>query len=197
MYFLSGQDRLFAEEKCLLTVNFRADGASKFAIDNKWAMFPSAALGWRVSEEAFLKSVKTVSNLKLRASWEKRAARRCAVSVVRFACNQYQCLCVGNSRGDRCTGRPRSQSDLKWETTAQTNLGIDLGVLDETGLTDRRLLRQRDQRPAVCQEPAVVHRLRHADRQYRQHAQQGTGTDAQYAEFYSTVSMVDRLQYLF
>ena len=56
-------------ERYLLTVTFRADGSSKFAPSNRWGYFPAAALGWRMSEEAFLNDVDWLDNLKLRVSY--------------------------------------------------------------------------------------------------------------------------------
>ena len=55
--------------KYLASVSFRADGSSKFAKNNKWGYFPSAALGWRISEEDFMKDISWIQNLKLRASY--------------------------------------------------------------------------------------------------------------------------------
>ena len=56
-------------DRYLLTVTFRADGSSKFSPNNRWGYFPAAALGWRMSEESFLKDVEWLDNLKLRVSY--------------------------------------------------------------------------------------------------------------------------------
>ena len=56
-------------DKYLLTVNFRADGSTKFGDNNKYGFFPSAALAWRMSEEKFIKKLNFFDNLKLRLSW--------------------------------------------------------------------------------------------------------------------------------
>src|SRR5690606_15711022 len=56
-------------DRYLATVNFRADGSSKFRKDNRWGYFPSFSLAWRLSEENFLKSIDAISDLKLRAGW--------------------------------------------------------------------------------------------------------------------------------
>ena len=60
------------DERYLATVNFRADGSSRFAKRNRWGYFPSVSLGWRVSNEEFFKNLNienTISNLKLRVGW--------------------------------------------------------------------------------------------------------------------------------
>lgn len=56
-------------DRYLLTVTFRADGSSKFSPNNRWGYFPAAALGWRMSEESFLKDIEWLDNLKLRVSY--------------------------------------------------------------------------------------------------------------------------------
>ena len=56
-------------QKYFLTATFRRDGSSRFGSDNKWGTFPSASIGWRVGQEDFMKDVKSVSELKLRASY--------------------------------------------------------------------------------------------------------------------------------
>src|SRR5690606_23800517 len=55
--------------KYLLTFTGRYDGSSKFSENNKYAFFPSGAIGWRLSEESFMQNVRPISNLKLRASY--------------------------------------------------------------------------------------------------------------------------------
>ena len=57
--------------KYLLSASVRRDGSSRFGDNNKWGLFPSASIGWRLSEEDFMKNVSSVSDLKLRASWGK------------------------------------------------------------------------------------------------------------------------------
>lgn len=115
--------------KYLLTVNFRADGSSKFAANNKWGYFPSASIGWRISEENFLKASDKISNLKLRVShgvngsqaisaYESLASY--AVTNVPFGGNTY----VG------IISDQIANKDLKWETTEQFNVGIDFGMFN-------------------------------------------------------------------
>lgn len=65
-------------DKYLLTASIRRDGSSRFSDGNKWGNFPSAAFAWRVSNEDFLKDVKALSNLKVRASWGKTGSQAIA-----------------------------------------------------------------------------------------------------------------------
>jgi len=117
------------DNKYLLTATVRADGSSRFAEKEKWGYFPSVALGWRVSEEAFLKDNQTISNLKLRASYGETGSQSLSPyrSIARYGFGVYP---VG---GNPTTGyAPASveNPNLKWETTEQYNYGIDLGLFD-------------------------------------------------------------------
>ena len=116
--------------KYLLTVTARADGSSRLAPDNRWAFFPSAALGWRISDEPFMEGLSpVVSNLKLRAEYGTSG---------NTAIDPYQVL-GGLGRLPYAFGeeaafgyRPSSLSnpELGWETTTQFNAGLDLGLWD-------------------------------------------------------------------
>lgn len=115
--------------KYLFTVSFRADGSSKYSEDNKWGYFPSGAFAWKLKEEDFLKDVSFLTDLKFRASWGVTGSQ---------AINPYATL---NSLfsgktvfGDALytTFAPSSTlpGNLKWETTEQTNIGMDIAVLE-------------------------------------------------------------------
>ncbi len=117
------------KSKYLLTASLRSDGSSKFAPDKKWGYFPSGALAWRFTQEDFFKGLlRFVNEGKLRASYGKTGNNR----ISDFAYLSVITLPIGSSyvvnnnyiRGSNVTaiGNP----DLKWETTEQTNLGIDL-----------------------------------------------------------------------
>jgi TonB-linked SusC/RagA family outer membrane protein len=116
--------------KYLFTSSFRADGSSVFGDANKWGYFPSAALAWRVSEESFLKDNDDISSLKLRASWGLTG---------NTAVSPYQSLAILNSTStvfdDNISigfapGRSKPNPDLKWETTSQLDVGVDIGFLN-------------------------------------------------------------------
>ncbi len=116
------------QNKYLFTVTGRADGSSKFGANNRYAFFPSAALGWRVSEEKFMEPAKNwLSNLKLRFSYGLTG---------NSDIGQYRSLpMLGSTNyvfgGNRAPGiviGELANPDLKWEKTAQYDLGFDLGL---------------------------------------------------------------------
>ena len=116
--------------KYLLTSSFRADGSSVFGDANKWGYFPSVALAWRVSEESFLKESDAISGLKLRASWGLTG---------NTAVSPYQSISILTSTStvfdDNVSigfapGSSKPNPDLKWETTTQLDVGVDIGFLN-------------------------------------------------------------------
>ena len=117
-------------DKYLMTVSVRADGSSRFGANNRWATFPSVALGWRLSEEAFMKDLLFVSDLKLRASYGKTG--NTALSPYRSLDRMGSVRVVYGNQTDEVGFSPSgiSNPDLRWETTAQVDIGFDLGVLD-------------------------------------------------------------------
>ena len=115
-------------QKYLVTVTGRADGSSKFGLNNNYAFFPSAALGWRVSEENFLKNSKTISNLKIRTSYGLTGNSEIPPYQSDASLNSYPAV-LGNTRVTGVgTGRI-ANPDLKWEKTAQFDAGVELGLL--------------------------------------------------------------------
>ncbi|QEH41487.1 TonB-dependent receptor [Chitinophaga sp. XS-30] len=117
------------DDKYLLTVSFRRDGTSRYSTNNKWSNFPSAAIAWRVSNEPFLKGSKTLSDLKIRASYGATGSN----AVSPYA-TLNQLSPGGTIFGDALytTYAPSTTlpGDLKWETTYQADLGIDAGFLN-------------------------------------------------------------------
>jgi TonB-linked SusC/RagA family outer membrane protein len=112
------------KSKYLATVNIRRDGSSRFGPSNKWGTFPSVALGWNVAEENFFDKIGTISNLKLRASY--------GATGNQSGINDFQS--AGLWEGGPYAGIPGinpiqlANPNLKWETTYQTDLGIDIGL---------------------------------------------------------------------
>ncbi|WP_179351636.1 SusC/RagA family TonB-linked outer membrane protein [Winogradskyella vidalii] len=118
------------DDKYLLTANFRADGSSTFGPDERWGYFPSFSLGWRVSNENFLKNVDVINDLKIRAGWG---------IVGNDQIGNYAYLGTVGSGGNYPIGGvaqpgtyPGSIENLslKWEESEQTNIGIDIQFLD-------------------------------------------------------------------
>lgn len=116
------------KNKYLATVTARADGSSKFGDNYKFAIFPSGALAWRVSEEDFLKGNATISNLKIRTSYGLTGNSEIpAYSSLSLLSSNYSA--VYNDGRVSGTGISRlANPDLKWEKTAQTDFGIELGL---------------------------------------------------------------------
>lgn len=116
-------------EKYFLIASIRADGSSKFGKDNKWGYFPSLGLGWTLSEEPFIKNTNIFDNFKLRASYGVTGNNQIpAYSAIGL-------LNPGNYvfNDTFYSGKVPSNianPDLKWETTSQYNLGVDLGFFN-------------------------------------------------------------------
>lgn len=119
--------------KYMLTASYRADGSSVFGENTKWGYFPSASLAWKASEEEFIKNLGIFSDLKFRGSYGKTGNQ---------AIQPYQTLAsVGSGfnypyLGDGSTSigyqlTVAANPNLKWETTAQTDLGLDLGFFGQ------------------------------------------------------------------
>lgn len=118
----------------MLTATMRRDGTSRFNEDNRWGTFPSVALGWRVSEEAFLKDNPVLSNLKLRASYgitgQQEGIGNYNYLPVYTASQSGAEAQFGNQH--ITTYRPEAYiSNLKWETTTSWNAGFDFGFLKD------------------------------------------------------------------
>ncbi|MBV4357262.1 SusC/RagA family TonB-linked outer membrane protein [Pinibacter aurantiacus] len=109
--------------KYLLQANLRSDHSSRFAPGNRNATFPSVSAGWRISQEKFMKDVNVVSDLKLRAGWGQNGNQE--------GVGSYEYLSLNNI--DAATGNPYAATiaaqDLTWETTTQTNIGVDATFL--------------------------------------------------------------------
>ncbi|MDT7827638.1 TonB-dependent receptor [Pricia sp. S334] len=116
--------------KYLFTFTGRADGSSKFGENNKFSFFPSAAFAWRISEENFLRDNETISNLKLRTSYGVTGNSEIPpYSSLSLLGSGYQTIWGGNRVGG--TGLNRlANPDLKWEKTAQYDVGLELGLFN-------------------------------------------------------------------
>jgi TonB-linked SusC/RagA family outer membrane protein len=114
--------------KYLITATYRADGTSKFQGDNKWGYFPATALAWRVSEESFMKGQDIISNLKLRGSWgitgNQGINAYATIAKIGSMANSFGL--ANMVPGSIVAGA--DNPDLKWETTAQTNIGLDVSA---------------------------------------------------------------------
>lgn len=116
------------DDKYMFTATGRADGSSKFGENNKYAFFPSAAVAWKVSEENFMSSSSTISNLKLRSSYGLTGNSEIPpYSSLSLLSSNYATIYNETRVGG--TGLNRlSNPDLKWEKTAQFDIGLELGM---------------------------------------------------------------------
>jgi len=137
-------------DKYLLTATVRRDGSSRFSPENRFGVFPSVSLAWRINREAFLKDSKVISDLKLRASYGQTGQQDIGSNYFPYLArytfgdvnSQYQ---FGNSF--TTTLRPEGyDTKIKWETTATSNIGLDYGFLDGriTGTIDYYYKKTRD-----------------------------------------------------
>lgn len=116
-------------DKYLFTVTGRADGSSKFGTNNKWAFFPSVAAAWRINQENFMKDATWISNLKIRGSWGVTGNQNIPSYSSQEKMNTYVYPIGGiTSVGIGAGNMPNP--DLKWETTAITDIGVDFGILN-------------------------------------------------------------------
>lgn len=121
------------DNKYLATINFRADGSSKFGENNKYGYFPSFSLGWVISEEDFLKN-SAFSELKLRAGWGKTGNQEIPEKQTQALFNSS--TAAGQSYPLYPTGTypagtvyvRLANPDLQWESSKQTNIGLDFGL---------------------------------------------------------------------
>ena len=109
------------KDRYLVTATMRADGSTRFGENNKYGYFPSIGVAWNISQEGFLAGNNVFDNLKLRASWGKTGNQEfpSGASLSRFGFGQ-QTISQSNYGNE----------DLKWETSATTNLGLDFGFLN-------------------------------------------------------------------
>ncbi|WP_201983461.1 SusC/RagA family TonB-linked outer membrane protein [Hymenobacter rubidus] len=134
-------------DKYLLSGTVRRDGSSRFGTNNQFGIFPAVSGGWRISEEAFIKdNAPQISDLKLRAGWGQTGNQDIANFASRglyqsllgtldpnFTTDKGTAYDIYGTNSNLPSGYRRIQQanpNLKWETTTQTNLGLDFGFLD-------------------------------------------------------------------
>lgn len=124
------------KDRYLLTATIRRDGSSKFGADNRWGTFPSASLAWRASEEGFIKNLGVFSNLKVRLGWGRvgNANVNATDALPQLSSSgSYDFFNVGGDRYKRYFGVAQTSeidTGLMWESSEQTNFGLDLGFLN-------------------------------------------------------------------
>ncbi len=128
-------------DRYLLTFTLRDDGSSRFAEDNRWGIFPSAAFAWKINEEPFLRDIEGLTNLKLRLGWGVTGQQDIGNDYPAQA--KYKLSVLGSyypiDGAFLPTLRPDSYDpDIKWEETTTQNIGLDFGFVNDriTGSVD-------------------------------------------------------------
>ena len=122
-------------DKYLLTLTVRNDGSSRFAPENRWGLFPSAAFAWKINEESFLKNVDAVSDLKLRIGYGVTGQQNITSGdypyLARYTFSEPTARYMfGNHL--ITTLRPEGyDANLKWEETTTLNIGLDYGFFND------------------------------------------------------------------
>jgi len=134
------------DDKYLLTLTGRSDGSSKFGKNNQWAIFPSGAVSWKAHNEEFIKNLKTFDELKFRMSYGISGNQGISPyqTLSRYGVSQYYdngnwVSAIGPGYQVGTTGQDGIEKlwggipnpDLKWETTAQTDFGVDAAFLND------------------------------------------------------------------
>jgi TonB-linked SusC/RagA family outer membrane protein len=113
--------------KYIVSASMRRDGSSRFGKNNQYAYFPAASVAWRVNEESFLRDIKEISELKIRASYGRTGNQNIGNFVAQ---GTYTTGANYNGQsGVRIGGIP--SADLSWETTNQADIGLDLGLFSQ------------------------------------------------------------------
>ncbi|MGM0529112.1 MAG: TonB-dependent receptor [Bacteroidota bacterium] len=120
------------KDKYLFTFTLRYDGSSRFGEENRWGMFPSGAFAWRLSQEPFIMDMGVFSDLKLRLGYGKTGndqignyASYALVNTTHYTFNQ-----TTNVTGTHLSSSNPENKALKWETTSQYNVGLDMGFFE-------------------------------------------------------------------
>tara|TARA_R110002096_G_scaffold103510_1_gene227861 strand:- start:22519 stop:25572 length:3054 start_codon:yes stop_codon:yes gene_type:complete len=121
LFSLFGSATYVYDDKYMVTSNIRADASSRFSEKNRWGYFPSISVGWKISDESFLKDVSWLSNLKLRAGWGKLGNQEI---------DNYAFLTLISQTDGKVVVNRYGNEDLKWESSESTNIGVDIGLFN-------------------------------------------------------------------
>ncbi|WP_373512943.1 SusC/RagA family TonB-linked outer membrane protein [Persicitalea sp.] len=129
---LFGRFNYAFKDRYLFEANVRRDASSRFAKENRVAIFPSVSAGWRLSDEPFMQDLRGLSNLKLRASWGQLGNQQLNSDfpyVANIALGQNNFV-FGGTTITGATQTDLSNSRIQWETTEITNFAVDAGFLN-------------------------------------------------------------------
>lgn len=117
------------KERYMATVTVRTDGSSRFAKDNRWGWFPSAAVAWRASEEDFLNDVEWIDNLKLRVSYGITGNNNVGDYVTASSASGPSYSTIGGQEYQGYYPNGLIDKNLIWEKIKEFNVGVDFAVL--------------------------------------------------------------------
>lgn len=129
------------DNRYMITATVRRDGSSRFGPNNRYGTFPSVSVGWNVSNESFLRDVRWLDALKLRASWGQNGNENIGDFAYLATISTYGLSYPFGSQittGDLAVGAAPTKvvnPDLKWETSEQTDIGVDLHLFGCLGFT--------------------------------------------------------------
>ena len=136
LFSLFGRVNYQYKDKYYLSAILRRDGSSRFSDDNRYGYFPGVSAAWRLSEEAFMESQPIFSDLKFRASYGKTGNQEIGYYAfastygTNISTSSYPMLGDPNSVSQGISKETIGNSKIKWETTTQTNLGLDAGFIN-------------------------------------------------------------------
>jgi TonB-dependent starch-binding outer membrane protein SusC len=121
------------DSKYNATVSMRRDGSSKFGRDNKYGNFPSFSLGWRISEEEFMRRFDQINLLTLRGGWGIIGNNQIPLNqfTTLVAVEPYHRYVFGNEIYPGAAPNGAGNSEIRWEESRQTNMGLDVGLWDD------------------------------------------------------------------
>jgi TonB-linked SusC/RagA family outer membrane protein len=117
-------------DRYLLTATVRRDGSSRFGANQRWGMFPSGSVGWRVTEEPFMQGVPVLSELKLRASYGL-AGNNAFGNYPSFGLLGVDSYVLGNNLSNGLSARSLPNNELTWEKSRQLDIGAEIGLFND------------------------------------------------------------------
>lgn len=124
------------KERYLLEANLRSDGSSRFAKENRYSTFPSFSGAWRISQEPWMKNVKAIQNLKVRASWGKLGNQNIGSSYYpTIQSLTTSTISMNDKLYPTAILTSLANTDLHWETSTMTDVGLDANIFDCLALT--------------------------------------------------------------
>lgn len=119
------------KEKYLFEANARYDGSSRFAKTNRWGLFPSFSVGWRISQESFMKNLTWIDQLKVRASWGQIGNQEIGrFQYVNLVSSGYGYPFGGVYNGSGTAITQSKDPGIRWETTTMTDIGLDWSLFN-------------------------------------------------------------------